>query len=109
MVKRRRGGSLVAMRNPNLVSMLQYPGYTRYGMGQGGAGFLDFVKKAFNFGKKVNDTLKNTKVISRGADVLKDILPGRAGEIATSVGNFAGAKGYGRRRRPRRGGALVRI
>ena len=82
----RRGGSLVASR------------YGRSGMGQGGEGFMDFPKNAFNFGKRVNNTLKNTKVISRGADVLTDILPGRAGEIARTVGNAAGSMGYGRRR-----------
>ena len=66
-----------------------------------GKGILDVFKKIANVGKKVVDFVKPTGLISKTAG----LLPG----IGSQAESFLKAKGYGRRRRrARRGGALMR-
>lgn len=51
-----------------------------------GSGFFDFIKKGFNW-------LKDKKIISNGARMLANVLPGKAGGIASVVGNVADTLG----------------
>lgn len=51
-----------------------------------GSGFFDFIKKGFNW-------LKDKKIISNGARILSSVLPGKAGGIASVVGNVADTLG----------------
>lgn len=68
--------------------------------------FEDVYKGITDTGKKVNDFLKNTKVISKAGKLAKYVLPALAGvlgpevlagiPIAEKVGSVAGDMGYGR-------------
>lgn len=42
---------------------------------------------------KVNNFLKSSKIVSRVAPILADVLPGTAGNIAGKVGQFASSHG----------------
>lgn len=75
---------------------------------QSGKGFWDSVKKVAG---GVNNFLKDTKAISRGATMLANSGIGgpKVSSIAGTVGNVAGSLGYGKRRRSartKRGGAM---
>lgn len=63
---------------------------------QRGRGIMDFLRKAHGF-------IKRNKVISRGANALSYVLPGKYKDWAGKVGGVAGTLGYGRRSR---GGGL---
>ncbi|KAF0690130.1 Aste57867_18455 [Aphanomyces stellatus] len=52
-------------------------------------GFIGGVQKAIDTGRKV------AQGIQKGANLLGKVLPGRAGEIARNVGNFAGKANKG--------------
>lgn len=60
-----------------------------------GRGIGDWLKNAAG---KVNNFLKSSKIVSRVAPILGDVLPGAAGQIANKVGSFAASHGYGRKR-----------
>lgn len=57
-----------------------------------GRGIMDFLRKAHSFVRK-------NKVISRGANALSYVLPGKYRKVAEKVGGIAGTLGYGRRSR----------
>lgn len=60
-----------------------------------GSGFMDWIKKA-------SDWLKKTKIISSVGSALGTVLP-----VAGTIGNIAGAAGYGRRRKRMTGRGLA--